>query len=130
MPPLPGALPAVRVHAVPASKNTFVLIMGYSNQKSESGVETETRQETKKPSLYRVLLLNDDYTTMDFVVHVLESVFHKSSVEATRIMLHVHKKGSGLAGVYTREIAETKVHLVHELARTNHFPLKCIMEKE
>jgi ATP-dependent Clp protease adaptor protein ClpS len=92
--------------------------------------ETLTRKETKKPSLYKVFLLNDDYTTMDFVVQILESVFHKSSVEATQIMLHVHKKGLGLAGVYTRGIAETKVTEVRELARKKEFPLKCIIEKE
>ena len=86
--------------------------------------------ETKGPSLYRVLLLNDDYTTMDFVVHVLESIFHKTPGEATQIMLNVHKQGSGLCGVYTREIAETKVGAVHDLAATHQFPLKCAMEKE
>lgn len=96
----------------------------------EAGVETETRRKTATPSLYRVILLNDDYTPMDFVVIVLESVFHKSSVEATRIMLEVHKKGAGLAGVYTREIAETKIDTVHELARSQKYPLKCVMEKE
>ncbi|HXW68798.1 MAG TPA: ATP-dependent Clp protease adapter ClpS [Dissulfurispiraceae bacterium] len=104
--------------------------MGSSNQTYEAGTEVDTRLETKKPSLYRVVLLNDDYTPMDFVVHILESVFHKSTVEATQIMLNVHKKGSGLAGVYTREIAETKVYTVQELARKDRFPLKCIMEKE
>jgi len=104
--------------------------MGSSNQTYEAGTEVDTRPETKEPSLYRVVLLNDDYTPMDFVVHILESVFHKSTVEATQIMLNVHKKGSGLAGVYTREIAETKVYTVQELARKERFPLKCIMEKE
>ncbi len=102
----------------------------HSYQISESVVETEDLQKTKKPSLYRVLLLNDDYTTMEFVVHILEFVFHKSPVEATQIMFHVHKNGSGLAGTYTREIAETKVNTVLELARKSKFPLKCIMEKE
>jgi len=101
-----------------------------SNQTFEAGTEVDTSPETKKPSLYRVVLLNDDYTPMDFVVHILESVFHKSTLEATQIMLNVHKKGSGLAGVYTREIAETKVYAVLELAHKNKFPLKCIMEKE
>ncbi len=93
-------------------------------------VEEEIRDEVKSPSLYKVFLLNDDYTTMDFVVHVLETIFSKTPGEATQIMLSVHKKGSGLCGVYTREIAETKVSAVHDLARTNGFPLKCIMEKE
>lgn len=101
-----------------------------SEHTPEAGVRAETRRKTEKPPLYRVILLNDDYTPMDFVVVVLESVFHKSSVEATQIMLHVHKKGSGLAGVYTREIAETKVNTVHELARNKQYPLKCVMEKE
>jgi len=98
--------------------------------KSGEGLETEERLKTSRPSLYRVFLLNDDYTTMDFVVYILESIFAKSAAEATQIMLHVHKKGVGLAGVYTREIAETKVQTVHELARENEFPLRCIMEKE
>jgi len=92
--------------------------------------QEKARQELKKPPLYRVFLLNDDYTTMDFVVSVLEKVFHKSTVEATQIMLHVHKNGKGLAGTYTREIAETKVGTVHTLAREREFPLKCSMEKE
>jgi ATP-dependent Clp protease adaptor protein ClpS len=77
-----------------------------------------------------VFLLNDDYTTMDFVIRILEEVFHKPLVEATQIMLHVHKNGRGLAGVYTKEIAETKVDTVHTLARKEDFPLKCGMERE
>lgn len=98
--------------------------------KSEENVIEAERQETKEPSLYRVILLNDDYTTMEFVIHVLETVFHKSPVEATQIMLNVHKKGAGLCGVYTREIAETKVVAVHDMAVKNKFPLKCTMEME
>ncbi|HET6515499.1 MAG TPA: ATP-dependent Clp protease adapter ClpS [Thermodesulfovibrionales bacterium] len=90
----------------------------------------KTEQETREPPLFKVFLLNDDYTTMDFVVYILESVFGKPTTEATQIMLHVHKKGAGLCGVYTREIAETKVALVHELARERNFPLKCRTEKE
>lgn len=86
--------------------------------------------QLKKPPLYAVFLLNDDYTTMDFVVHVLESVFDKPAVEATRIMLHVHKNGKGHAGTFTREIAETKIDTVHTMARQHEFPLKCSMEKE
>lgn len=104
--------------------------MGRNKQSFEAGVAVETRRETRTPALYRVLLLNDDYTPMDFVVNVLESVFHKSTMDATQIMLRVHKTGSGLAGVYSRDIAETKVHTVQELAVRNKFPLKCIMEKE
>ncbi len=86
--------------------------------------------EIKPPSLFKVFLINDDYTTMEFVVHILENVFRKTSVEATEIMLHVHKNGKGLAGVYTRGIAETKVAKVDELANLNEFPLKCTMERE
>lgn len=98
--------------------------------KTGEDVQVQERQDTESPSLYRVFLLNDDYTTMDFVVHILEKVFHKPLVEATRIMLHVHKNGRGLAGIFTREIAETKIDTVHEVAREKGFPLKCTMEKE
>ena len=104
--------------------------MGHVRPEFEEGLEVKTRRRIKKPPLYRVLLLNDDYTTMDFVVRVLVDIFHKSAVEATQIMLHVHKNGSGVAGVYTKEIAETKIEAVHELARKSRFPLKCIMEAE
>lgn len=88
------------------------------------------RVKTKKPSMYKVFLLNDDFTTMEFVVMILEEVFQQRSGEAVRIMLHVHKNGKGLAGVYTRDIAETKIKEVHALARHNGFPLTCAMEKE
>ncbi len=98
--------------------------------KSGECVEIQERQEAKIPPLYKVFLINDDYTTMDFVVHILENVFHKPPVEATQIMLFVHKNGKALAGVYTREIAETKTDTVHKISRQNGFPLKCIMEKE
>ena len=87
-------------------------------------------EEVKTPKMYRVILLNDDYTTMEFVIYVLETVFHKSPPEATRIMLSVHKIGAGICGVFTREIAETKIVTVHEMAAENKFPLKCTMEKE
>ncbi len=98
--------------------------------KPDEGLEVKERKEVKTPSLYKVFLLNDDYTTMDFVIQILEKVFHKPHVEATQIMLHVHKIGKGLAGVYTREIAETKIAMVHELSQQNGFPLKCAVEKE
>jgi ATP-dependent Clp protease adaptor protein ClpS len=92
--------------------------------------ETESLSEelVREPDMYKVLLHNDDYTTMDFVVEVLMSVFSKDFQEATRIMLDVHRQGIGLCGVYTYEIAETKVETVHALARENGFPLKCTME--
>lgn len=85
--------------------------------------------ETQEPPMYKVLLHNDDYTTMDFVVMILEKVFKKDTGEATRIMLNVHNQGLGVAGVYTREIGETKAAIVHDLARKNQFPLKCSLEK-
>ena len=93
-------------------------------------IEEKAEIKTKKPFLYKVFLINDDYTTMEFVVDILQNVFRKNRTEATQIMLHVHKKGMGLCGVFTREIAETKVETVHSIARENEFPLKCIMEKE
>ena len=80
--------------------------------------------------MYRVLLLNDDYTTMEFVVQILMLIFNKSMEEATRIMLNVHRKGVGVCGVYPYGVAETKVDTVHALARENEFPLKCTMEKD
>ncbi len=98
--------------------------------KPRDALRERSAQQTGEPPLYNVLLLNDDYTTMDFVVHILEKVFHKPPAEAVQVMLHVHKEGVGLAGVYTREIAETKVDAVHALAQENEFPLKCILEKE
>ncbi len=79
--------------------------------------------------MYKVLLHNDDYTTMDFVVMILETVFGKNTDEATRIMLNVHNQGQGVAGIYTREIGETKVAVVHRMARKNQFPLRCSLEK-
>jgi len=90
---------------------------------------TKEQTKTKKPALYKCILLNDDYTPMEFVVEILKQVFHKPHAEATRIMLHVHQNGMGVAGVYPYEIAETKVREVEELARESQFPLKCVMEK-
>lgn len=104
--------------------------MGNGQHGFEEDIETKELQKIKRPSLYKVFLINDDYTTMDFVVHILQSVFHKSLVEATQVMLHVHRNGMGLCGVYTRDIAETKVDRVHVLALEKEFPLKCVMEKE
>ncbi|MEC9236719.1 MAG: ATP-dependent Clp protease adapter ClpS, partial [Pseudomonadota bacterium] len=90
----------------------------------------KTRPKTKKPSMYKVLLLNDDYTPMEFVVHILEKFFNKSRQEATDIMLHVHRRGVGLCGVYTYEIAETKVTQVMDFARANEQPLQCTLERD
>ena len=95
-----------------------------------SGVAISTRTKTKRPSLYKVLMLNDDYTPMEFVVHVLERYFGKNREEATQIMLHVHRRGVGICGVYTYEVAETKVTQVTEYARRNQHPLRCTLEKE
>ena len=92
-------------------------------------VVTETEKKLKRPPLYKVLLHNDDYTTKEFVVQILQYVFHKEPTEAVQIMLHVHKKGIGVAGVYPYELAETKVALVESLARQHEYPLKCTMEE-
>ncbi len=94
-----------------------------------TSVITRTKPKTKKPSLYRVLLLNDDYTPMEFVIHVLERFFQKDREAATRIMLHVHQHGVGECGVYTYEVAETKVTQVMDFARQHQHPLQCVMEK-
>lgn len=99
-------------------------------QERETGILLKTRPKTKKPSMYKVILLNDDYTPMEFVVHVLEKFFSKSRQEATDIMLHVHRRGVGICGVFTYEIAETKVAQVMDFARANEQPLQCTMEKE
>lgn len=92
-------------------------------------VDAKAERDLKEPPLYKVLLHNDDYTTMEFVVHVLMLVFHKSVEQATQIMLNVHKRGTGLCGLFTYEVAETKVKTVTRLARENGHPLKCTMEK-
>lgn len=93
-------------------------------------IETTDRESVQEPPLYKVLLHNDDYTTMDFVVMILQTIFNKNTDEATRVMLNVHHQGVGIAGVYTREIAETKVALVHRIAKRNQFPLKCSLERD
>ena len=107
---------------------------GNNNGKGRSGtgtgIVTKTRPKAKKPSLYKVLLLNDDYTPMEFVVHILEKIFGKNREEAVDVMLHVHRHGVGMCGVYTFEVAETKVAQVIEFARRHQHPLQCTMEKE
>lgn len=96
----------------------------------KTGLLLKTRPKTKKPSMYKVLLLNDDYTPMEFVVHVVEKFFNKNHAEATDVMLHVHRRGVGVCGVYTYEIAETKVAQVMEFARAHEQPLQCTMERD
>src|ERR1700730_8598902 len=98
--------------------------------KTTTGVVIKARPKVKKPSMYKVLMLNDDYTPMEFVVHVLQRFFSKTTEEATRIMLHVHQKGVGVCGVFTFEVAETKVAQTMDLARKNQHPLQCTLEKE
>lgn len=102
-----------------------------SDTKHGTGEQVLERQkdQLKEPTLYKVILLNDDYTTMDFVVTVLETVFQKTPAEAYRIMMHVHTQGKGLCGVYPFEVAETKVDIVHDLARQNGFPLRASLEE-
>lgn len=95
----------------------------------EGWVTTDDKTKVKEPPLFKVLLHNDDYTSMEFVVLLLEKVFNKSTPEATRIMLNVHQQGIGVAGVYHKEIAETKVAIVHDLAQKNEYPLRCSIER-
>jgi ATP-dependent Clp protease adaptor protein ClpS len=102
----------------------------WQDEDGDERVITKTRPVTAKPPLYRVLLLNDDFTPMDFVILILKKFFMRSDAEATRIMLQVHNEGAGQAGVYTYEVAETKVYAVSEFSRRHKHPLKCIMEKE
>jgi ATP-dependent Clp protease adaptor protein ClpS len=92
-------------------------------------VESRTKPKLKKPHMYKVLLHNDDYTTMEFVVYVLQGIFHHNEADAMQIMLHVHKNGIGVAGVYTREIAETRIAQVESLARRHEYPLRCSMDE-
>jgi len=94
-----------------------------------TGVITRTQSETKKPALYKVLMLNDDYTPMEFVVHVLQRFFKMGIEDATRVMLHVHQKGVGVCGVFTYEVAETKVTQVMDFAKQHQHPLQCTVEK-
>lgn len=102
------------------------------DEQRQTGVALREKEEkkVKRPRMYRVVLHNDDYTPMDFVVRLLETVFHRTESEATAVMLHVHHHGQGVAGVYTHEIAETKVAQVHLLARKNDHPLMASMEPE
>ena len=96
----------------------------------EVGIATKTKPKTKKPSMYKVLMLNDDYTPMEFVVHVLKRFFSMDTDEATRVMLHVHQRGVGVCGIFSYEVAETKVNQVMDFARQNQHPLQCTLEKD
>jgi len=101
-----------------------------NDEPPSTDVIVKTRAKTKTPSMYKVLMLNDDYTPMEFVVHVLEKFFSKNRADATRIMLHVHQRGVGVCGVYTYEVAETKVNTAIDYARRHQHPLQCTLEKE
>ena len=100
-----------------------------NNEEFQKGLLLDTKPKTKKPSMYNVLLMNDDYTPMEFVVMVLEKIFNKKQEEATQIMLHVHQKGIGVCGTFTYEVAESKCKAVIDLAKKNEHPLQCTMEK-
>jgi len=117
-----GAFGAPRAMAAPTRR-------GGEDSHTGTAVITRTKPVTKKPNLYRVLLLNDDFTPMEFVVHVLQHFFNKSQDDAYRIMMHVHQNGVGECGVFTYEVAETKVTLVMDFARQHQHPLQCVMEK-
>jgi ATP-dependent Clp protease adaptor protein ClpS len=104
--------------------------MAAHRTEGQDDLAAKERQTTRRPRLFRVLLHNDDYTTMEFVIEVLMEFFHKSRTEATQIMLHVHTKGRGVGGIYTREVAETKVVQVTDRARENGHPLLCTMEPD
>ena len=101
-----------------------------NNTNTNTGVALKTRPKTKRPSMYKVLMLNDDYTPMEFVIYVLQRFFGMSHDKATQIMLHVHQRGVGVCGVYTYEVAETKVTQVMDLAKENQHPLQCTIEKD
>lgn len=98
-------------------------------EKIDGQIKEKIREEVKEPEMYRVILLNDDYTTTDFVVEILVSIFHKPPIEAAKIMMDVHKKGKGIVGLYTHDIAATKIAQVHMVAKEREYPLKCIMER-
>ena len=111
----------------------FKIILQDSNDKKyedkEGGILLDTKIKVKKPSMYNVILLNDDYTPMEFVVLILEKIFNKKQKDATQIMLHVHKNGLGVCGTFTYEVAESKCKLVMDMAKKNEHPLQCTMEK-
>jgi ATP-dependent Clp protease adaptor protein ClpS len=119
----------LRPFAVRAAGDEDDAGIGVSDGEAQVGIATKTRPRTKKPKQYKVLLLNDDYTPMEFVVMVLKRFFRMDLEQATRVMLHVHQKGVGVCGVYPYEVAETKVNQVMDCARENQHPLQCTLEK-
>ncbi len=125
-----SALPRTKLSLSAIVQAGSVWIAGDFDFDQDAGVVTKPRPKTKRPSRYRVLLLNDDYTPMEFVVEILQRIFNKSQDDAVKIMLHVHQNGVGLCGVYTYEVAETKVAQVLDAAKRNQHPLQCTMEKE
>jgi ATP-dependent Clp protease adaptor protein ClpS len=132
--PEPGNANIIRGERTPPARPTARTDMSDNGKRGEegpgTGVIVKAKPKTKKPSMYKVLMLNDDYTPMEFVVHTLERFFAKSRQEATRIMLHVHRRGVGICGVYTFEVAETKVTQVMDFARQHQHPLQCTLEKD
>lgn len=104
--------------------------MSKGNRQHQSDTATQEKVRVKPPKMYRVLLLNDDFTTMEFVVYILETIFQKTPSEAMQIMLQVHKSGRGVAGIFSKQIAEAKIESVHAQAHREGFPLKCVMEEE
>ena len=120
----PAPLPRLQVRAADDDDET-----GITDGEGQVGVATKTRAKSKKPSQYKVLMLNDDYTPMEFVVLVLKRFFRMDLEQATRVMLHVHQRGVGVCGVYPYEVAETKVTQVMDFARENQHPLQCTLEK-
>lgn len=123
---LGGLVPSERISEFGAGPRA----PGQDDNRSGTAIITKAKPRTKRPNLYRVLLLNDDYTPMEFVILVLERFFNKSREDATRIMLHVHNSGVGECGVFTYEVAETKVTQVMDFARKHQHPLQCVMEKK
>ena len=126
---IPATLPHSGLRVLAAGEDGDGDIGGVSDGEGQVGVATRTRARPKKPSQYKVLLLNDDYTPMEFVVMVLKRFFRMDLEQATRVMLHVHQKGVGVCGVYPYEVAETKVTQVMDCARENQHPLQCTLEK-
>lgn len=135
----PAAVPSQMIEPQPGlarrARLGGAVMAGKREDRGEPGgpntsVITKTKPQTKRPNLYRVLILNDDYTPMEFVVHVLQKFFNKTADDATRIMLHVHHHGVGECGVFTYEVAETKVTQVMDFARKHQHPLQCVMEKK